>query len=490
MGHALTFDNSNQSDLNFFYFFQTSKYPLFILKKNGIILKANVAANKYNLKENTDLFAIVIDIEAEKAKDQFKKIENEEPLSQTVQVNFSSFPNFLLHTSWSVTLLDKEHFAFACEELHQYSPEDFLLHKGLMRIIFDSDPNLIGIVNRVGNYLFVNKAIYEFAGKNNENKIEKLNKLIEEGEISLPGNDVHDKEFVQNPISEIELTTDHCGNPVWFENTKVPIQLPFGEQVQLIISKNLTKWKLTEKKLEDIHEALDYFRKTAYLGELLAKTAIDLRNPLTLILNFMNNVRQNKYEINTLELDTMQISLQTLDSFIEKIEKSYRVMRSIAKSNVSMRVENVKIAELISYTLDILYDKIKAFDIKLQINYTGHEELEISCQPLNFNIAFRFLFLNSIDSIIISQTNESRLIEINVTKKEKRLCIDLSNNGAQILDEYKSKVFEPFFTTKPAGKGSGLSLNIAKNIIEQMNGTLTFQSNEKKTTFTIELPYL
>ncbi|WP_186644583.1 sensor histidine kinase [Fluviispira vulneris] len=490
MGHTLTFENSNQNDLNFFYFFQNSKYPLFILKKNGIILKANSAANKYNLKENTDLFAFVIELEAQQAKEKLKKLENEEPLSLSVKIDFSSFPNFLLQTSWKVILLDAEHFAFSCEELHQYSPEDFLLHKGLMRIIFDSDPNLIGIVNRIGHYLFVNKALYDFAGKNNENNIEKLNKLIEEGEISLPGNDLHDKEIVQNPISEVELTTDHSGNPIWFENTKVPIQLPFGEQVQLIISKNLTKWKVTEKKLEDIHEVLDYYRKISYLGEILAKTAVDLRNPLTLILNFMNNVRQNKNEINTLELDTVQISLQTIDSFIEKIEKSFRVMRSIAKNNVSVRVENIKISDLISNTLNVLIDKLKAFDIKLNINYSGLEEQEISCQPINFNIAFRFLFLNSIDSIIISQTNENRLIEINISKKEKRISIDLSNNGAQILEEYKNKIFEPFFTTKPTGKGSGLSLNIAKNIIEQMNGTITFQSNEKKTTFTIELPCL
>ena len=58
--------------------------------------------------------------------------------------------------------------------------------------------------------------------------------------------------------------------------------------------------------------------------------------------------------------------------------------------------------------------------------------------------------------------------------------------------EKLKKIFEKFYRldssrTSKTG-GSGLGLAIAKDIITLHNGNITCESNDKKTTFHIELP--
>jgi signal transduction histidine kinase len=58
-----------------------------------------------------------------------------------------------------------------------------------------------------------------------------------------------------------------------------------------------------------------------------------------------------------------------------------------------------------------------------------------------------------------------------------------------IAEEIQNKVFDPFFTTKAPGEGTGLGLNISRNIIVQKHqGRITVTSQPGKTRFTVRLP--
>ena len=70
-----------------------------------------------------------------------------------------------------------------------------------------------------------------------------------------------------------------------------------------------------------------------------------------------------------------------------------------------------------------------------------------------------------------------------ILKVADRVEISISDNGPGIPRDVQSKVFMPNFTTKSTGMGLGLA--IAKNIVVGSEGSITFDTSDKGTTFYI-----
>ena len=65
--------------------------------------------------------------------------------------------------------------------------------------------------------------------------------------------------------------------------------------------------------------------------------------------------------------------------------------------------------------------------------------------------------------------------------------MSIEDSGVGIAPENSQRVFDPFFTTKP--RGTGLGLTITRRIIQEHQGTITFESEPNKgATFHILLP--
>ncbi|WP_158998000.1 PAS domain-containing sensor histidine kinase [Pigmentibacter ruber] len=474
--------------MDFKFFFNLAKEALLLVDSVGNILAANKVANKHSLATDKNLFSLLIASELEKLKILLEDLKNGSQSNESFQIEFSCFPEMLSRSRWKIFFLQEQNlFAFCCEELSQYSSEDFLLHTGLMKIIFDNDPNLIAIVNRVGLYLFANKAIYDFAGIKEGKNIETLNHLLQEKELWLPGTEkLVSKD--DEKVSEIELTTDPLGNAAWFENIRVPIKMPYGEDVLLIISKDVTNWKLSEKRLVDHQQALFHSNRLSYLGEMAGQIAHEINNPLTIILGnsqiLKKNLRQDEKEENELLIK----SIEKIEFMVDRISKLIKMMRSLAKNNAILPQTKSKVSDIIQSVFSTLTDKFKAYEIEtnLQINQIKNDE--IFCYPTELSQVILNILLNSIDSIILSKKNSSRKIELKLYEEKENIIIQISNTGEQIPEEIKDRIFEPFFTTKPVGHGTGLGLSISKRIVEQHKGTINFESNENLTTFFITLP--
>jgi signal transduction histidine kinase len=438
--------------MDFKFFFDHSKDALFLIDRSGKINSSNLVSQKHHLTEGKDLFSLLVPSERDKVTETvYNLIDNKS--NETVLIELSCFPEMLSRSRWKISFIPElNQTAFCCEELSQYSPEDFLLHTGLMKIIFDN-----------------------------------LNRLLEDKELWLPGTE-ETSDTSELKISEIELTTDPAGNATWFENIKVPIKMTFGEEVTLIISKNVTNWKMSEKRLVDHQQALFHSNRLSYLGEMAGQIAHEINNPLTIILGNSQIMKKSiKGEVSE-ENEMLLKSIQKIETMVERITKLIKMMRTLSKQNNILPQSKSKVFDLVSSVISTLNDKFNAYEIEITKNTNNLEKIEILCYPTEISQVILNILLNSIDAIILSKRTEARKIAVNLEQKKNEILIKITNNGDEISKDISDRIFEPFFTTKPVGHGTGLGLSISKRIIEQHQGNISFESSIEKTTFIITLP--
>ena len=99
-------------------------------------------------------------------------------------------------------------------------------------------------------------------------------------------------------------------------------------------------------------------------------------------------------------------------------------------------------------------------------------QLFYNCIGLPYNVRQGFNF------ILYKDSHESKVIKESERKKIISYLETFDND----------KIFDEFFTTKKRGEGTGLGLNIVKNIIEKHNGNIKCISNDSNTSFEISLP--
>ncbi len=72
---------------------------------------------------------------------------------------------------------------------------------------------------------------------------------------------------------------------------------------------------------------------------------------------------------------------------------------------------------------------------------------------------------------------------------QEYLCIRLTDTGEGIPESIRSRIFDPFFSAWTEGRGIGLGLSIARQIVKNHNGRLEFKSWEGEgSSFSIYLP--
>ena len=79
-------------------------------------------------------------------------------------------------------------------------------------------------------------------------------------------------------------------------------------------------------------------------------------------------------------------------------------------------------------------------------------------------------------------------LTIDALQQGEFVVVAITDTGVGIPDDIKSRIFDPFFTTKPSGEGSGLGLNIVRQIIEKHHGRIDVESVPGQTTFRVFLP--
>jgi PAS domain S-box-containing protein len=145
-------------------------------------------------------------------------------------------------------------------------------------------------------------------------------------------------------------------------------------------------------------------------------------------------------------------------------------------------VQSVDLREGLDNTLIILHNKLKR-GISVEKDYADDLPLiQAFASELNQ------VWTNILDNAIDAMGGAGKLI-VRTRREDPWVVVEIEDNGPGIPEEHQSKIFDPFFTTKEAGQGTGLGLNISRNLVVQKHqGQITVKSEPGSTCFSVRLP--
>ncbi|MCK5084999.1 MAG: HAMP domain-containing histidine kinase [Candidatus Pacebacteria bacterium] len=109
------------------------------------------------------------------------------------------------------------------------------------------------------------------------------------------------------------------------------------------------------------------------------------------------------------------------------------------------------------------------------------------------SIRIKMVMQNFIDNAIKYIGSENGIIKISLKNKGDEVVFTVEDNGSGIPEKDQKKIFDKFFRSGNIAKkqtiGTGLGLYIAKAAVESSNGSIGFESKEKKgSIFWFRLP--
>ncbi|MEG4226607.1 response regulator [Microcoleus sp. N9_B2] len=267
--------------------------------------------------------------------------------------------------------------------------------------------------------------------------------------------------------------------------------------------------------------------KMSALGNLVAGVAHEINNPVGFIYGNLDQAGQALQDlIEHLKLYGDRATETDINNHAAEIELDY-LLEDVPKMIDSMKVgcDRIKsistslrtfsradrdfpvkanLNEGIDSTILILKHRLKASEFRPEIEViTNYEDIpEIKCFLGQLNQVFMNILANGIEAIEESnhgrtfadiKANPNRItIETELSSDRESVLIRFSDNGIGMTEEVKQKIFDYLFTTKSVGKGTGLGMAIARQIIvEKHQGTITVNSTPGEgTEFILELPIL
>jgi PAS domain S-box-containing protein len=145
-------------------------------------------------------------------------------------------------------------------------------------------------------------------------------------------------------------------------------------------------------------------------------------------------------------------------------------------------VQSVDVREGLDNTLIILHNKLKKGVTVVREYAENLPVIQAYAGELNQ------VWTNIIDNAIDAMEGEGTLI-LRVRNDDRWIVVEIEDNGPGIPAVHQSKIFDPFFTTKGPGVGTGLGLNISRNLIVQKHkGQISVESEPGRTCFAVRLP--
>ncbi len=244
-----------------------------------------------------------------------------------------------------------------------------------------------------------------------------------------------------------------------------------------------------EKKMNQVKNTLEKRKLDMQMAEqrkrdLVMYLAHDLKTPLASVIGYLNLLRDEGEISEELREKYLSVSLDKA----ERLEILINEFFEIARFNFSDLVLQYGRINLTRLLEQLVYEFRPMLQEKnLQCRLEAPPDIMLKCDADKIQRVFDNILRNA-----VLYSYEESSIEIIAQGQEENVVVRFINRGDTIPAEKLARIFEQFYrldaARSTATRGAGLGLAIAKEIVEAHGGTITAESGNEESVFTVMIP--
>lgn len=223
--------------------------------------------------------------------------------------------------------------------------------------------------------------------------------------------------------------------------------------------------RLAEEKLRVTQDELVQAGKLAALGQLSVGITHEINQPLTAI---SSHARSAQKWLEQGRSDKATQNLQKIENLLGKVAALTRHLKAFSRKSDG-KVSSVAVMPVVNDAIELFANK----QVPIVLDCGLDPDESVKANPIRLEQVLVNLISNAIDAV---ESRPEPLISVSVTRVGSKVTIGVKDNGKGIKPDDIVHIFDPFYTQKEVGKGLGLGLSIAFNIIKDFGGSIRVDS--------------
>jgi two-component system sensor histidine kinase VanS len=212
--------------------------------------------------------------------------------------------------------------------------------------------------------------------------------------------------------------------------------------------------------------------------------AHDIKTPLTSVIGYLSLLDEAPDMPPEQKAKYVGITLEKAYRLEQLINEFFEITRFNLQAIV-LNKEKINLLFMLQQMADEFYPMLTPQGKQVYVNVP--EELILWGDADKLARVFNNILKNA-----IAYSDDNSVIGISAGQQDKNIVITFMNQGSPIPEHKLETIFEKFYRLDTARStntgGVGLGLAIAKEIITAHGGTISVESNQDNTAFTVKLP--
>jgi signal transduction histidine kinase len=233
----------------------------------------------------------------------------------------------------------------------------------------------------------------------------------------------------------------------------------------------------SHREMAMLSEELARAGRLAALGQAAANMAHQIGTPLNLISGYVQLLIESS--------PAPSPSVDRLKAVQDQIAKVTAIVRAALDSSrpPALPHEPADLVALVRRVCQMAGPMLDDAKVQVEVVAPPHP-LHVMADPVQLELALLNLITNSVDAMTSGGT-----LTVRLGSSDHRIRVDVEDTGSGVSAELLARIFDPWVTTKAPGKGSGLGLSIARQVIVGHGGSIRVANRPGGgAVFTIDLP--